>query len=117
MSTSVNATQGVQGTPHEAVVASSHQPPAPEASESAQASASPQYSSPVIQVDKTTGLALLLVRDTETGDVQSQYPAKQVVAEYGRAMRSSPLDVPSATESSETEASAEVESVDTEQAA
>ncbi len=86
MSTSINATQGPQAAHHEAVVAAQAQS-ASKADEASQASASPQYSSPVIQVDRNTGLALLLVRNTSTGAVESQYPAKQVVAEYGRTAR------------------------------
>ncbi|MFN3077872.1 MAG: hypothetical protein ABT940_13560 [Alphaproteobacteria bacterium] len=46
----------------------------------------PRFTSPVVKVDDNTGYALLLIRDTSTGDVQAQYPSRQAVQEYQRNM-------------------------------
>lgn len=57
----------------------------PVAAESSGSSNSvPQYLSPVIQVDARTGVAVTQIRDTDTGEALSQYPAKKVVEEYTR---------------------------------
>jgi len=42
------------------------------------------FASPVIRVDPDTGLALLVVRDSKTGDQLNQYPSKKAVEEYQR---------------------------------
>ncbi|MBF0130824.1 MAG: hypothetical protein HQL33_12620 [Alphaproteobacteria bacterium] len=44
--------------------------------------AAPKFMSPVIRVDASAGLAVLVVRDGDSGDVRAQYPAKKVVEEY-----------------------------------
>lgn len=46
------------------------------------------FTSPVIKVDNGTGLALLVVRDSSTGEELDQYPSKKAVAEYQRVQGS-----------------------------
>lgn len=58
-------------------------------------SEAPRYTSPVIKVDSGTGLALLVVRDGDTGKEVEQYPSRQVVEEYKRNIPS-PADQQSA---------------------
>ncbi len=41
-----------------------------------------RYISPVVQLDPEAGLAVLRMRDTESGDVRVQIPAEKVVREY-----------------------------------
>lgn len=45
-------------------------------------SAQIRFISPVVQLDAEAGLAVLRVRDTESGDVKIQIPAERVVREY-----------------------------------
>jgi len=40
------------------------------------------YTSPVLQYDSRAAIAVLMFRDSETGDVESQYPPERVVREY-----------------------------------
>lgn len=40
------------------------------------------YISPVVQYDSDAAVAILLFRDGGSGDVETQYPSKQVVREY-----------------------------------
>ena len=55
------------------------------AAEEAQAMTSPPaFISPVIRVDTETGLALLVVRDSESGKTVEQYPSRLAVEEYRR---------------------------------
>lgn len=69
-------------TPH--VAAPAAQAAAVETRGSASVSEAPRYTSPVIKVDSGTGLALLVVRDGDTGREIEQYPSRQVVEEYKR---------------------------------
>ena len=48
------------------------------------------FTSPVIKVDNGTGLALLVVRDSSTGEELDQYPSKKAVAEYQRVQGGAP---------------------------
>ena len=48
------------------------------------------FTSPVIKVDNGTGLALLVVRDSSTGEELDQYPSKKAVAEYQRVQGGEP---------------------------
>ncbi|MFV3077261.1 hypothetical protein [Niveispirillum fermenti] len=51
--------------------------------------ASLPYLSPVLQYDNDAAIAILMFRDGNNGDVEQQYPSKQVVREYqlrGREM-------------------------------
>jgi hypothetical protein len=43
---------------------------------------SPKFVSPVVRLDYDSGLAVLQYRSSETGEVRSQYPAKEVVRRY-----------------------------------
>jgi hypothetical protein len=46
------------------------------------ASAQVRFLSPIIDIDPEAGLAVLKVRDVESGDVQFQLPPERVVKEY-----------------------------------
>ena len=68
--------------PHPA--AHSTQTAAVEAKETTSVTDAPRYTSPVIKVDSGTGLALLVVRNGDTGQEVEQYPSRHVVEEYKR---------------------------------
>jgi hypothetical protein len=72
----------VAEAPHAAAHATQHANV--EATESASVSEPPRYTSPVVKVDSGTGLALLVVRDGDTGKEVEQYPSRHVVEEYKR---------------------------------
>lgn len=54
------------------------------------------YISPVLQYDSDAAVAVLLFRDGGSGDVETQYPSKQVVREY--QLRGREGQVPDSTE-------------------
>lgn len=60
------------------------QPVASGAKDESSVTDTPRYTSPVVKVDSGTGLALLVVRDGDTGREIEQYPSRQVVEEYKR---------------------------------
>ena len=93
MSTSIaaNVTSRTAPDPH----ISPPPPPAHAAQDGgkAQSTNSPDgvaFASPVIKVDSDTGLALLVVRNSATGEELDQYPSKRVVAEYQRVQGVAP---------------------------
>lgn len=47
----------------------------------------PQYLSPVVNVDPNTGIAVLVVRDTTTGEELSQYPTRMAIDEYSKKLK------------------------------
>ena len=51
------------------------------------------FASPVIKVDNDTGLALLVVRNADTGKEIETYPSRKVVEEYSRHLATSEVDV------------------------
>ncbi len=55
-------------------------PPVP--AQSPTAGAQVRFMSPIIDIDPEAGLALLKVRDTESGEVEFQVPAERAVKEY-----------------------------------
>ena len=57
------------------------------------------FASPVIKVDSDTGLALLVVRDSSTGEELDQYPSKKAVEEYQRVQNSAAEQVSKASSS------------------
>lgn len=86
MSTSIASDAPLRSPVAEAPHAAAHQaqPATVEAKESASLSEPPRYTSPVVKVDSGTGLALLVVRDGDTGKEVEQYPSRHVVEEYKR---------------------------------
>lgn len=56
------------------------------------------YISPVLQYDNDAAVAVLLFRDANNGDVETQYPSKRVVREYQLRGRESVEPVPSTPE-------------------
>jgi hypothetical protein len=64
---------------------------------------SPKFVSPVVRLDYDSGLAVLQYRSSETGEVRSQYPAKEVVRRYSE--RGGQQDDTGSSESSETASS------------
>lgn len=73
--------------PKGAEAAASHSQPAkpdPVAAsqDASKASSAGQYISPVIKVDNNSGLAILQVRNGQTGETEQQYPSNKVVREY-----------------------------------
>jgi hypothetical protein len=59
---------------------------------SAVANDTPQFISPITNIDPDTGIAVLVVRDVFSGEVADQYPSKQVVDEYRRHLMPEPAD-------------------------
>ncbi len=105
MSTSIASDAPLRSPVAEAAHPAAHaaQPATAEATETASLSEPPRYTSPVVKVDSGTGLALLVVRDGDTGKEVEQYPSRHVVEEYKR-------NIPTAIEppqSSSAKASAE----------
>jgi hypothetical protein len=86
MSTSIASDAPLRSPVAEAPHAAAHaaQPANVEAKETASVSEPPRYTSPVVKVDSGTGLALLVVRDGDTGKEVEQYPSRHVVEEYKR---------------------------------
>lgn len=86
MSTSIASDAPLRSPVAEAPHAAAHaaQPVTAEAKESASLTEPPRYTSPVVKVDSGTGLALLVVRDGDTGKEVEQYPSRHVVEEYKR---------------------------------
>lgn len=76
-----------------------------EATESASLSEPPRYTSPVVKVDSGTGLALLVVRDGDTGKEVEQYPSRHVVEEYKR-------NIPTAIEQPQSSAKASAQAAE-----
>ncbi len=99
MSTSIAANVG----PRPAVPESHlNQPPAPPAHEESKPNTPHPvdgipFASPVIKVDNDTGLALLVVRNSSTGEEVDQYPSKKAVAEYERVQSSTSVPPSQAT--------------------
>ncbi|MDA8231850.1 MAG: hypothetical protein M0006_10975 [Magnetospirillum sp.] len=44
----------------------------------------PQYLSPVTQIDPQTGVAVLAIRDVQSGKILGESPSRQVIEEYRR---------------------------------
>jgi len=86
MSTSIASDAPLRSPVAEAAHPAAHaaQPATVEATETASLSEPPRYTSPVVKVDSGTGLALLVVRDGDTGKEVEQYPSRHVVEEYKR---------------------------------
>ena len=86
MSTSIAADTTLRSSVPETPHAVAPPPPAAEADAKVVPSVSepPRFTSPVVKVDSGTGLALLVVRDGDTGREVEQYPSRQVVEEYRR---------------------------------
>ncbi|WP_145980884.1 hypothetical protein [Magnetospirillum sp. ME-1] len=86
MSTSIASDAPLRSPVAEAPHPAAHQtqPATVEAKESSSVSEPPRYTSPVVKVDSGTGLALLVVRDGDTGKEVEQYPSRHVVEEYKR---------------------------------
>ena len=86
MSTSIASDAPLRSPVAEAPHAAAHaaHPAAVEAKEISSVSEPPRYTSPVVKVDSGTGLALLVVRDGDTGKEVEQYPSRHVVEEYKR---------------------------------
>ena len=86
MSTSIASDAPLRSPVAEAPHAAAHQaqPSTVEAKENSSISEPPRYTSPVVKVDSGTGLALLVVRDGDTGKEVEQYPSRHVVEEYKR---------------------------------
>ncbi len=86
MSTSIASDAPLRSPVAEAAHPAAHaaQPATVEATGAASVSEPPRYTSPVVKVDSGTGLALLVVRDGDTGKEVEQYPSRQVVEEYKR---------------------------------
>lgn len=61
-------------------------------------SAAGQYISPVLRYDQTAELAVILFRDSDTGETRDQIPPKRVVEEYRRKGGRSLADSPGNTE-------------------
>ena len=91
MSTSIAANVPPYTAPPETHVTPSS---SPSTHEGACASSAPPpadgipFGSPVVRVDADTGLALLVVRDSSSGEELYQYPSKQAVEEYQRVQSS-----------------------------
>ena len=86
MSTSIAADTTLRSSVPETPHAVAPPPPAADVDVKAVAAVSeaPRFTSPVVKVDSGTGLALLVVRDGDTGREIEQYPSRQVVEEYKR---------------------------------
>lgn len=86
MSTSIASDAPLRSPVAEAPHAAAHaaQPVSVESKETASVTEPPRYTSPVVKVDSGTGLALLVVRDGDTGKEVEQYPSRHVVEEYKR---------------------------------
>lgn len=82
VSTNISLTTALPDSGQAAAPSSVSQDPVAE--ETRSAVAAPAFISPVIRVDNETGLALLVVRDTETGKTMEQYPSRLAVEEYKR---------------------------------
>ena len=93
MSTSIAASVGPRTSGPE-TLAHPHSPPPRQEEEVKKDSPSPAeaFLTPVVKVDNSTGLALLVVRDGATGEELDQYPSKKVVEEYQRAQGSTAPD-------------------------
>lgn len=77
--------------------------PEPAATPQANLMQPPGYMTPIIKVEPTVGLALLVVRDANTGEVQAQYPAERVVEEYRHAEAKGAAPKPAATTETKSE--------------
>ena len=86
MSTSIASDAPLRSLVAEAPHAAAHaaHPATVEAKETSSVTEPPRYTSPVVKVDSGTGLALLVVRDGDTGKEVEQYPSRHVVEEYKR---------------------------------
>ncbi|CAA7620224.1 conserved hypothetical protein [Candidatus Terasakiella magnetica] len=99
MSTSIEVAPNYRSSPTDAPVTSQraakqHEDNAERATPVYEAA---RFSSPVIKVDSDTGLALLVVRDSDTGKELDQYPSQKVVEEYQRHQATGPSEVPAAS--------------------
>lgn len=109
MSTSIASDSPLRSPVAEASHVTAHAaPPATvEAKETPSVTETPRYTSPVIKVDSGTGLALLVVRDGDTGKEVEQYPSRQVVEEYKRNIPTS-IDQPQSSSKAAAQASDDV---------
>ena len=87
MSTSITANPSLVSS-HVDVAAPPPSPPQSEegvsVAQTAAVSEAPRFTNPVIKVDSDTGLALLVVRNADTGKEIETYPSRKVVEEYSR---------------------------------
>jgi hypothetical protein len=90
-----NRTTPGNGVPASAPVQQSVSPEGP--------GSSPKFVSPVVRLDYDSGLAVLQYRSSETGEVRSQYPAKEVVRRYSE--QGGQQDDTGSSESSQTSSS------------
>ncbi len=66
----------------------------------------PRFISPVIKVDNDTGLALLVVLDSNSGKEVSSYPSRMVVEEYSRRQAAKEVKVESTADGAQSIAAA-----------
>lgn len=104
MSTSIEVAPNFRSSPTDVTVAPQRAAQQHEsgAGGSAHASDAAHFVSPVIRVDSDTGLALLVVRDGDTGKALDQYPSQKVVEEYQRHQTPGTSEVPAVTSAPDT---------------
>lgn len=111
MSTLIAASAGARTPGTETQVIPPHPQPTQDSAQPEQNTAVDgiPFTSPVIKVDNDTGLALLVVRNTSTGQEIDQYPSRKAVEEYQRHQISDAAQVSAV--SSNVAAAAPVQSV------